>query len=239
MESINKLVILSRLGETEYNIVWKISGAGSDSPLTERGKKEAQLLGERLKDEGYKIDAIYTSALNRTIETGRIVARCLGFDEERIKKVKEFNEPDFGDWEEKTMKWIKENYPEEYEQFMNPKDINWRFPKGESWKEAILRSLPYLLEIKEKISLIIGHGLINRIILSVLSQFPNIEVLSKMLENLKKNNCSDEELNLLNKSISKMMNISQLNVCINLINFYDNGQIEIPVINDTKHLEVK
>ena len=59
--------------------------------LTEKGRREANLLAERLKQE--KIDYIYTSPLGRAKETCEICARALGKEKEIVVKdwLKEFN----------------------------------------------------------------------------------------------------------------------------------------------------
>lgn len=70
-------LFLVRHGETLWNREGRIMGQ-SDIGLTEKGRKQAQRLGEALKDEG--IDAIYSSSLTRTRQTADEIARFHGLE---------------------------------------------------------------------------------------------------------------------------------------------------------------
>src|SRR4030067_808201 len=66
-------VILVRHGETDWNKVRRIQGGGSDTPLNEKGKQQTESLAARLKSE--KIQAIYSSPLQRALFTAQAIAR--------------------------------------------------------------------------------------------------------------------------------------------------------------------
>jgi probable phosphoglycerate mutase len=68
-------LLLARHGESE----WIVRGdeAGFNSPLTDRGRQQARLLGHWLA-ANQEIDAIYASPLIRARETAEIVAAELG-----------------------------------------------------------------------------------------------------------------------------------------------------------------
>jgi phosphohistidine phosphatase len=51
-------------------------------PLTAEGREQARALGERLREEGAKPDAVLTSPLLRARQTGAELARSLGVDSE-------------------------------------------------------------------------------------------------------------------------------------------------------------
>ena len=55
-----------------------------DRNLVERGRNDAALMGERLKKLGLKPDLILCSPANRTIQTSRIIADALGYDNAAI-----------------------------------------------------------------------------------------------------------------------------------------------------------
>ena len=59
-------IYLVRHGQTYYNIYNKLQG-WSNSPLTEKGKQDAKLAGEKVKDIHF--DAAFCSDLHRAIET--------------------------------------------------------------------------------------------------------------------------------------------------------------------------
>ena len=61
---------LTRHGETEWNVQKRMQG-WQDSPLTEKGRRDAVLLGKRL--ESVEFAAIYTSTSGRTVETAELI----------------------------------------------------------------------------------------------------------------------------------------------------------------------
>ena len=66
-------VLLVRHGETDWNQERRIQGSGSDRPLTEAGKQQAESTGSRLKQES--VQAIYSSPLRRARDTAQAIAR--------------------------------------------------------------------------------------------------------------------------------------------------------------------
>jgi probable phosphoglycerate mutase len=66
-------IILVRHGETEWNKIHRLQGGDSDTPLNETGRQQAARLSGRLKDE--RLDAIYSSPLQRAVDTARTIAR--------------------------------------------------------------------------------------------------------------------------------------------------------------------
>ncbi len=70
-------LLLIRHGETAANVTGTWQGS-TDSPLTERGRLQAQLLASRLASENRAVSAIYTSPLGRAQQTALILAALLG-----------------------------------------------------------------------------------------------------------------------------------------------------------------
>jgi broad specificity phosphatase PhoE len=66
-------VILVRHGETEWNIIRRIQGGNSDTPLNENGQRQAAGVAVRLKTEPVK--AIYSSPLQRALHTAQAIAQ--------------------------------------------------------------------------------------------------------------------------------------------------------------------
>ena len=57
-----------------------------DRPLNKRGKKDAPIMGERLKNEHKaKPDLIISSPAKRAIRTARVIAKELGYPKEKIE----------------------------------------------------------------------------------------------------------------------------------------------------------
>lgn len=156
-------VILIRHGETEHNKDNAITGQ-LDVSLNEYGVEQAEKLGERLKDENF--DAAYSSDLERTYETTRIVAEKHDLHPERYK---EFRERGFGEYEGRPKddwRQVVRNHSGE-RHHLSPKE-------GESLKEVGERFKEKLDEItqkhdKEEKILVGGHGVaIKATILQIL-----------------------------------------------------------------------
>ncbi|MDT3426801.1 broad specificity phosphatase PhoE [Paenibacillus forsythiae] len=71
------LIGLIRHGQTDWNAAGRIQGQ-SDIPLNGEGRRQAEMLAERLLREPYRWDSCITSGLSRAEETGRIIAARLG-----------------------------------------------------------------------------------------------------------------------------------------------------------------
>ena len=95
-------LILVRHGSTAWNEEGKYQGT-IDIPLSDRGRQEAEMVAERLRDE--KIDAVYSSNLRRARETAEIIARPHGLP---VQVIEELGEMNFGDWEGMTAQEIKD-----------------------------------------------------------------------------------------------------------------------------------
>ena len=132
-------VFLIRHGETEHNVEGGITGQ-LDIPLNEYGVEQAEKLAERLEKENF--DAAYSSDLERTYETTKIVAEKQNLHPEEFK---EFREMDFGVVEGKPKDAWRTLVAEtdEDRHFFAPKE-------GESTHEAGQRFLGKLEELAEK-----------------------------------------------------------------------------------------
>ena len=66
----------ARHGQTIWNVENKICGA-TDIELTEKGHMQAEELGQKILDEGIRIDEIICSPLVRAAETARHIAEII------------------------------------------------------------------------------------------------------------------------------------------------------------------
>ena len=87
-----KLYII-RHGTTKWNVERRLQGR-KDSELTEEGIKRAIMLRDRLQDVDF--DMIYSSPLNRALETAKIIKGQRNIE---IIIHKSLCELDFGNWE--------------------------------------------------------------------------------------------------------------------------------------------
>ncbi|NLM04493.1 MAG: histidine phosphatase family protein, partial [Clostridiales bacterium] len=93
--------------------------------------------------------------------------------------VKEFQEIDLGEWDNKTFKYIKSHFPHEYEE--RGKNIDTFIPKnGESFYQLQNRVMPIvnkILETKDNNILIVAHAGVNRVIISNLLKIPLKDIM--------------------------------------------------------------
>ena len=78
-----------RHGESEANVLRVISNRGWVHPLTEKGRQQAQDLGDHLRNAG--IARIYTSPLQRAVQTAEILAQTLEVEFEITGALREFD----------------------------------------------------------------------------------------------------------------------------------------------------
>ena len=151
-------VYIVRHGEAEGNAEGRIIGQ-SDHSLTERGERDAEILGERLRS--VKFDKIYSSDLKRARDTANIISEMLDlpFAPESTEKLREIDPGECCGV--KIMNFLKE-YP------ASGNDIDFCFPGGESYKEFYRRIADFLKLIKKEHAnetvLIVAHeGVIKAI----------------------------------------------------------------------------
>ena len=106
-------LLLVRHGESTYNAEGRIQGQ-QDAPLSERGRQQAERLGERLC--AYEFDACYASDLSRAADTARAVMRH--HPDVPFTFTPLLREIKFGIFEGRIVPEIEEMFPEEYAQWM-------------------------------------------------------------------------------------------------------------------------
>ena len=164
-------LIMIRHGESEDNARGSIQGRGPGTGLTERGKRQAEAVAEKLKDE--KIAVIYSRTAKRTIETAEIINKHHNLE----INIKEFlKDRDFGVLIG-TPSRAKEMTKEQLEMHRRRKEEeNYKIPEGESFievKERIHEPIKNILEEhKDKIILIVSHGNTIRSIVADIMNIP-------------------------------------------------------------------
>jgi len=152
-----------RHGQTEWNVAKKLQGR-LNSPLTEEGIEQTNLLYEKLKYTDF--DKIYASPQGRAVHTAKILK---GNRDIEIIELDEIMEMGFGSVESMEKKEFKEKYPEI---FMNlwtdalkydPSKFN-----GESFIEVEKRAIKGLMKIVEENKdgeiMVVSHGMILKVI---------------------------------------------------------------------------
>ena len=139
-------IYLVRHGESEANAEGILYGQ-TDCPLSVRGISQAEKTGEYLRDR--QIDALYCSDLQRA----RVTAVAIGLfhPDLRVRTNIALREINCGEWEGKTVDWIRENYPEEYRVWRENIGRSVR-PGGESvaqMQKRIVRRIKHIVKKHE------------------------------------------------------------------------------------------
>lgn len=132
-----------RHGETEWNAEGRLCGR-TDVPLSSVGRRQAQLLGERLK--GLAVEALYSSPLQRAIETAREVGRAIGHEPIVDARLTELS---YGAWEGHPWEECQRATPDLYRAWVaDPATVS--TPEGESGLQVIERVTPFLTDVSQK-----------------------------------------------------------------------------------------
>ncbi len=148
-------ILLVRHGESEHNA--RITD-DENSPLTKRGKRQAECLGKSLRKQKIDIKYIYCSNLKRSKQTAEIISKII-------------NVP------------IKKSFDElnEYESNYLRKRFRGIFYRRLKRLKKILKDLSKKKE-KDKKILIVAHGITNRIIMGYFVRLPLRKQLLRFLQ---------------------------------------------------------
>jgi len=148
-------LIFVRHAEAEGNINRHFHG-WTNSNITEKGHLQAEKLGQRFKN--IDVDVIYSSSLNRTLQTASYIAKVKNLPIIRTDKLKEING---GDWENQLWDELPIKWPEEYDTWENRPHAH-KMPNGETMEEFLQRLEKEIIYIAEnnkgKNVCIVTHG---------------------------------------------------------------------------------
>ncbi|MFN3781639.1 MAG: 2,3-bisphosphoglycerate-dependent phosphoglycerate mutase [Candidatus Kapaibacteriota bacterium] len=175
------ILILVRHGESEWNLQNRFTG-WVDIDLSPRGIEEAHRAGKILKNQNYRIDAVFTSVLKRAIRTTEIILEELGLNGMPYQKNQALNERHYGDLQGMNKTEIGEKYGfDQLKIWRRSYDV--APPGGESLKDTQERVLPYYHKEIEpllrqgKNVLISAHGNSLRALVMYLENLSKEEVL--------------------------------------------------------------
>jgi len=196
---------LVRHGATPLTTEDKFSGA-ENVFLSEEGRKQAEHLSQRLSDDD--IHAIYTSPLDRTLETASIIARphkLIPIPNDGLREISH------GHWEGLSRKEVEESCADEYAAWESdpftfaPKD-------GESGISVLARALPVIREVvikhRDGNVLVVSHKATLRLIISSLLGF-DVRGYRDRLD--------------------------QAPACLNILDFKDSVRARLMLFNDVSH----
>lgn len=155
-------IYLIRHAEAEGNLFRRAQGHWNGK-VTARGKKQIDALAERFKD--IKIDAVYSSDLDRTVETAGALLRGRNVPFKRTPLLREIN---MGVWEGQPWGNITYRWPEQMYLFNNEPE-RWHVPGCESFDavQSRMRDCMYELAAEHEGGTIaaVSHGMAIKILL--------------------------------------------------------------------------
>ena len=136
------LLLLIRHGENEYVKTGKMAGRLPGVHLNEKGQKQAQALGEALRE--VPIKAIYASPLERAMETAAPIAESHKLS---IQQEPELMDTLVGKWQGKSLAVLRLT---KAWKVVQSAPSRFRFPEGETFLECQMRIVNVLERIIQK-----------------------------------------------------------------------------------------
>jgi alpha-ribazole phosphatase len=196
-------LFLIRHGNTLDEETGKVYKGRTDVPLSQAGIARMEKAGAYLAM--FPIDRVFSSTLSRSIDSGELVAKPQKLE---VEIEPAFDEVGFGVWEGLTFGEIRERYPEEHARWIED-PAAYPPPQGESFETARKRSMDRLGRIVEECRgqtiAVVAHAGIMRIMI----------------------------FSLLNMRLSRLFRIGQDYGAINIIDFWDDGNLSVNLLNFT------
>jgi phosphoserine phosphatase len=210
-------VIIVRHGQSSYNALQKIQGRSDESVLTEKGRLDAEKVGEAL--QGIEIAAFYCSPLQRAKTTAAVIQAKLK-NPPPLQPTDKLLEIDLPIWENMVKAEVKAQFPQEYRDWHDrPHQFQMILADGsehypvlslhqqarEFWQETLPRH-------EGKTILIVAHNGIDRCLI----------------------------LSAIGIPVSLYHSLQQSNCCINVLNFTGGfgDPVQVESLNGTAHLGI-
>lgn len=156
-------ILLSRHGQSAYNVLGRIGGDAGLSPL---GKQYAGSLAEFVRGYQPAPTQVWCSTLRRATETARSVTpEPLG--------MRALCEIDAGECDGLTYEEIRRQHPQEFAARAKDK-LRYRYPRGESYEDVIQRLEPVIVELERQREpvLVVSHQAVLRALVAYLMDEP-------------------------------------------------------------------
>jgi broad specificity phosphatase PhoE len=206
--SLTTHVVIIRHGQSQGNAEGRFGGH-TDTPLSPRGRKQAQATAKALAAE--KFSAIYSSDLPRAIETASPLAKLTGVSLETTDALRERS---VGVMEGLTFEEAAEQHPEQYQALLR-RDFEHVLSGGESYRQTLDRASRQLDDAIEE-----HKG--GRIVL-----FAHTGTICILILHL---------MGALDAPDLKPVWIATANCGIARFDLRDDGFVRVLCINDTRHL---
>ncbi|MBI1323914.1 histidine phosphatase family protein [bacterium] len=165
----------------------KFHGSESDIGLSDWGHEQARRLAKRFADT--PIDAIYSSAMRRAVDTATPIASTLGLE---LQQVPALHERSMGELAGASRDEFRHVFTDAMIAWMAG-DLNYTHPTGESYQAMRRRGVPALTDILNRNDgrtvLVVAHGMLIRVLISSLvPEWP----VSKLAD-IRIDNCATNE----------------------------------------------
>lgn len=154
-------LLLVRHGEISSNVK-KIYAGKSPEKLTEKGICQAKNVAEKIKN--YNVQILYSSPVERALQTAEIIGETLGIE---VIIENAFREMELGPWEGLSEKQIAKLYPIEWK-IWQKRPAELKMPKRETLEKLlkrVLRSIKNLYEVFDNHNIVIvTHVAIIRVL---------------------------------------------------------------------------
>ena len=162
-------ILLTRHGHVD-GIKPKRFRGRENLPLTALGKRQAEAVAARIARE-VKPVAVYTSGLQRCIDTGAAIGKACGVSSSVLDGLMDL---DYGTWQMRTHDELKAEQPELFHLWHDAPQLM-RFPGGESLQDVMARTTESLRHVLEshpgETVVMVGHDCTNRaLLMQVLDQ---------------------------------------------------------------------
>lgn len=170
-------IVLARHGETEWNVKDLFRGL-ADIPLSAHGLEQAEKLARYLSST--KIEAVYSSPLQRARQTAGFIAREHHLEVSVTQGLLDIN---YGAWQGLTVPQVQEKYPELYSRWTErPQRV--RIPDGDTLSQIRRRSRAVVTEVIARHSgavVLVSHRAVIQVLICTLlgistSHFWNISL---------------------------------------------------------------
>ena len=137
-------LLLVRHGQSVANVARRMQGR-LDTPLTAEGMHQAAAIAERIAAET-RVDGLYTSPLQRALETARSIGNRIGVEPVLLHDLMEV---DVGAATGLSRAEVKRCWPEQL-QSLRRRDLAARWPDGESLRELAERAARVMEAIQSR-----------------------------------------------------------------------------------------
>ncbi len=160
-----------RHGESEMNAA-KLTAGRTDTPLTEKGRKQANTTGLSAKEQRLIFDKIFASPLQRAHHTAKGIVKHLDYEEDSIELLDLIKERNFGELEGKN---VEKDFGLSLDMYFENEaslDHIENIEKLEDLHKRAEKALEFFKQQPDETILIVAHGAFGRALYRVVHQLP-------------------------------------------------------------------